>query len=563
MEAAPVYDEAKLKQWSRLYWGREEEDTATRFYLGPLGTGSAWPPEPLLHMEMRHAEQRHAAGEHVLPHRPSGDTQPLTLALLVGDSFQPLLQTIWAYRPTRLVFVVNEYYGSRRGADMTSGRTQWLRLREQVLRLPPDKREACSGDLAESACPKPVSDDPQSVFEYLHAALRTELADPNQRVVIDITGAKKTMVAGAFLLAAYTNAEISYVDFDSYDPDKRRPYGYTCRFREVNNPFHHLLLSQWERAAQAFERHDFAGARAALPAPADLPGTRLAAWQTGLQQLGDFLDLCDDWENGYLHKAHELLQTLPALRNVAPQVVAAVGKGWPDMTPDAEPSLDFLTDPEKLITYAYDELARAERLAGTKSHRNTRAAFVRAYALHETLMKARFIFAFLDAGAFTVTTSGANWASNKLPDDERAQATDWILLVLNSGVEKRLMQLTDGDSADVRTWRKGIKLYKSAISLPDLAFLPIDKKLSDKRNLIVHSYVPTPNDAMGEVIGLAQANLDDYRTQWAPLIQPRHDPAWEPDPDPFQRLTWSKLKTLCGLDAFVPDPRPPSKGASA
>ena len=102
------YSEEELARWTHSLWDRADEEERWRYYLGrPDVKGQPQPvgglPKPLLHIEMECAEKRGC-----LPKRIEGEE--VTLAFLVGDRFEPLLQAIWACRPDRLVPVLNEYY---------------------------------------------------------------------------------------------------------------------------------------------------------------------------------------------------------------------------------------------------------------------------------------------------------------------------------------------------------------------------------------------------------------------------------------------------------------------
>jgi len=91
-----------------MYWSKKGEQAWT-YYLGPVDIFPPIesPPKPLLYIEMECAASQ--------PGRlPEVDEDRLsTLVILVGESFEPLLQTIWAYLPQRLVPVVNEFYGDK------------------------------------------------------------------------------------------------------------------------------------------------------------------------------------------------------------------------------------------------------------------------------------------------------------------------------------------------------------------------------------------------------------------------------------------------------------------
>ena len=97
------------------------------------------------------------------------------------------------------------------------------------------------------------------MFKALVKVLHNE-----EDVVIDITGGKKSMVAGAFMYAAYAGSRISDVDFEEYDPEERRPYGFGCKIGELTNPYEKFALHEWERVRVLYERYQFRDAQMLL-----------------------------------------------------------------------------------------------------------------------------------------------------------------------------------------------------------------------------------------------------------------------------------------------------------
>ena len=66
-------------------------------------------------------------------------------------------------------------------------------------------------------------DRPDAVFQGLCEHVLPD-RQAGKRVIVDVTGAKKSMVAGAFLFAAYADMPISYVDFDEYDEEMQEVF---------------------------------------------------------------------------------------------------------------------------------------------------------------------------------------------------------------------------------------------------------------------------------------------------------------------------------------------------
>ena len=137
-------------------------------------------------------------------------------------------------------------------------------------------------------------------------------------MVIDITGAKKSMVAGAYLLAAYANLDVTYVDFAKYSPRDGRAFGYTCQIGTLENPYQIFRISEWQRARELYGQYAF---RAALDT---LEEIRAAAKSTDTEKQSLFdpeelkaidrvcsmIEVYDLWENGNLYEAHALTVTI-------------------------------------------------------------------------------------------------------------------------------------------------------------------------------------------------------------------------------------------------------------
>ena len=139
---------------------------------------------------------------------------------MLGHSFEPLLQAIVAYQPTQVLMVLNNKYNDERDGEMTGVRYYESNFEEAFDLLKENKLVSNKPTIL----PYPIREagySPVDIFRFL----RQELLKPdneNKRIVIDITGAKKDMVAGAYLFAAFADVPVSYVDFEIYDPRKRQ-----------------------------------------------------------------------------------------------------------------------------------------------------------------------------------------------------------------------------------------------------------------------------------------------------------------------------------------------------
>ena len=562
----------ELKLWAETYWKKEGEH-AKDYYLEaiPGFAQDGRPSKSLLEVELECAAYRKDC-------LPAPDDRLVTLVILVGTSFEPLLQTIWIYKPTRLVPVVNEFYGDREGPDRIAGNKHWENnLYKWIARLLKKRAEQLQG------VPKtvtPQEDNPTAVFNFLRDELKDDLIDAEHRVVIDITGAKKTMVAGAFLLAAYTNAEITYVDFDSYDEKGRRPYGFSCRLINVRNPFQEWALRDWERAAQLYTQYDFGGALSVLP-QAFGGGTK--TWEEELQALRLFLTICSRWENGQLWQAKQYVQQLlPELKQHVPLAVEGLYEFWPKPTalPESWISKGFLLEPRALLIYGHDELTRAKRLSGETGIDPTRcdyrAAFSRAYALHETLLKARVI-ALHQWGSIWVRkdfkTDRIPVKLHKLSPDWQLAILKWILNGMLSHMALKLITTSSAKNAVRLSYGLNVGTQEfypefwSAIEDRFPVFAPhthlnmtaqefkyFSIQLRDKRNLLTHNYVPATEDVSRQAIALAEANLKDYNANWGERTKKGFNPNETFADSQFAVPDWKIIIEKCKLD-FIPESR--------
>ena len=190
--------------------------------------------------------------------------------LLVGYSHDPLLQSICVYKPTHVILVLNAQYGE--GPDGQTGEEFGQFVARCIADLPPERcphQISQANHTLESVVLK--KDHPEEVFRTLCQLLIPRLQH-RECLVLDVTGGKKSMVAGAFLFGAFADVGVSYVDFDEYDPELRIPRGYTCRIGLLANPYH--TLSPRRRPGRPQEAHkpsvSYRGRRETVLAAPDL-----------------------------------------------------------------------------------------------------------------------------------------------------------------------------------------------------------------------------------------------------------------------------------------------------
>ncbi len=226
-------DKADLEKLTRKYWSDDK--------------GADWYVVHLLPKEMACAASET---------RLSLDQYDM-LVLLVGHSVEPLLQSVWAYKPKQVLLVLNEWYGPGQ-----SGNAWGQEIKRLIESLP----------VPHALPSKPKVIEPFEVVkagstEVFQALLRR--VPDRGGVLIDVTGAKKNMVVGAYLFAAFANVSVSYVDFDDdkYDKKYNRPYGYACQIGLLKNPYETFALRDWERVRELYGRYHFREALELLVGP--------------------------------------------------------------------------------------------------------------------------------------------------------------------------------------------------------------------------------------------------------------------------------------------------------
>lgn len=512
----------ELKEKYDYYWEQKGGTSVTlkiaeSYYVekahNPYETDLDCQPCPsLLALEMEHAAQK--------KHLPVYETdKQITLVYLVGESYEPLLQSIWGHRPNKLIPVVNQYYGDRPPSnDSIKGQYFWEKMLTLIHKLPLEINKDLAIDpnpLDENSL---IEDTPTAVFNYLHKKLAADLRDPNCKIIIDITGAKKTMVAGAFMFATYTKATIYYIDIERYK--NGRPYGFSCHFRQVKSPLDQLSLTIWQQIARQYKENNFAGALQLLETVLEAPENGNPLRQlASVQHFYKFLKICTFWDSGQLDRAKEELDTLtePALpcplKAKIPTAVTALAHYW--QPTQAE---QFFKDQNAIVLHAKDELSRIDRLC---QHQRLRSAFTRAYALNETLFKARVVALYAKQGK----------SVNKVVHDTLTRKL--VEILLNSEAYNGLPKLQPFPQS----------LNPSSTGKRTL------KKL---RNQITHDYFPAHLEQTKQVIEWAKQNLQNYQEEWQDILLTRATPSNALINATYSLPSWETLRDLCDLH-FIPE----------
>ncbi|MGH8590751.1 MAG: hypothetical protein ACREXX_15915, partial [Gammaproteobacteria bacterium] len=232
-------------------------------------------------------------------------------------------------------------------------------------------------------------------------------------------------------------------------------------------PLRDWALQDWERVKGQYDKYNFAAAIEAMPQKGPAALTAASA------KLKGFLEVCVAWEAGDLATAKELAaQLTQEWQQHVPLAVDELGDLWPVSGQERRHWLktEFLLNPRALVIYAEDELARARRLSRRQTRPDNRAAFVRAYAVHETLIKARVLI-LLEGGKLTLQRTTKDLVQQAMLYEMTSRAAKKVLTGRGS---------FKGASRSCSAW---------------LNFTPqIDeekeKSIEWNRNLFVHCYAP-------------------------------------------------------------------------
>jgi hypothetical protein len=410
---------------------------------------------------------------------------------------------------------------------------------EEVAKALPDRIERAPAIILEA-------DRPAEVFRSLRRVL-IPLLISRERMIVDITGGKKSMVAGALLFGAFAGIQISYVDFDEYDAKDRVPLGYTCRIGELKNPYQIFRLKDWDRVRVLYEGHFFHSAAALL---ADIRGS-MDTWFDrkdieAAERLQAAMALYGLWDNGDYSTAYEKGQEL---RLPLPTAVDVLGQGryWPQ-GPGAEELLAGLRkveetlyrDEERLVVYARDEEAKIGRLID--KNEDFRSALLRAVGLTEVLFRSRMLLA-LEQGKLEVDRGDGYRVCSDLDEATRAELRSGIIELESVYPFVQALRYDPKGNNEQRNrhvelrnkWR--LRRSSTAPKAPKA-----DEALKQLRNKATHTYLSVPRSVAAESLRVARENVKDYVDNWAtPSKQSvTGAPAWE------------ELCRRCGVEFLAP-----------
>jgi hypothetical protein len=519
-----------LKRMTEKYWLRQDDPVkkAIEFYLSPESFDGK---KSLLEAELEFARQKGRIAA-----KPCE-----TLVLLVGFSLEPLLQSVCVYQPRKVILLLNKagYPGK--------AHEEWhvfaSHVTEAIMRLVERGLLKQQPEFPDKGGKQgfPVEDSPDAVFRTLVDVLHDETD-----VVIDVTGGKKSMAAGAYLYAAYAGARISYVDFEEYDPEYRRPYGYSCKIGELANPYEEFALREWELVRNLYERYQFREARELLTQTVQSQMIRvLPDSKDPLDRLVAILEYYEYWDSGDFRKAKRSQAAQWMDPQKQPSAVVELGDQWFEISGSnfSQRPQRFYGDLPALQVYVRDELARIQRLIDYKE--DYRSAFLRAGGVNEIVMLARVVVLVSNPkdrddllNALDQRTPSISSVFNALLKPQGPQSQD-----LTIGPQHRCdIRFQNAPSITVRypgpmnSWWQNTRFFRDPQNGWD-DFLT-------RRNELAHKYFSVPKEWAKDALTFVKANFNDFLKS-IPTSEVRTEVRTE-------ALPWPELCDLCGLSRFLP-----------
>lgn len=507
------------------------------------------------------------------------------LVLLVGYSWEPLIISVYYHQPAEVLLVLNKRYGPVEGRNRGETFIEYCEQMVSADFLPQMPQ------ITPQAFQTVEDDTPQAVFKFLkqHAL---PYVNEGKKIVVDVTGSKKSMVAGAYLFSTYTNSTVAYIDFEEYDPVQGRPYGYSCRPRHFDNPLEKFKIGNWTQVRHLYESGRFAQAISLVREIQE--GAREyhdPEEEVAIQTLIQVLQFYERWAEGDYRTAQRRYLALKENPNLAhfpvPSVIHILGDFWFDQDEFAESvkqvekgagdlTQSIYSRDEKILAYAANELEICQRIFDREDYRS---ALLRSAGLFEFLLKARIIrlwisdqFVFDETEgksvqrAWTRATLMARYASqdtfpySKLESEllKSANFPQFIRCLrwkdTNKGRNRFLpIIIKDRQFKGHRTGTSKFFLAEFWKSL-DIDILRMREHYGMNRfpydfapifrNKAIHFCLPVSREIASVSITLARGNLADFRENWL---------ASSPSSLIVKPVEWREIIDMCNL-TFLPNP---------
>ena len=568
-------DQNQLRQLTRQAW---EKNRGVENYI-----------KERLSSELRCAQNSNA--DDGLPRLEAVSKSVFTLAMTVGTSLEPLLQLACVLKPQRIALILNKKYPNRPGNSQGKYLQRLLVSLSDASDLPKTLRPNLNKE--DITLHVLNSDTPTAVFQKLDEALNSPKSAPPAGSdfvnVVDVTGAKKTMIAGAFLYAAHSGLPIVYVDFDSdqYDEQWGRPYGFACKIREISNPYEAFALRDWERVRELVQGYNFSAARELvveiqeiMQQSPEAGGQESLYTESKIAAVGSLIKLLEVyelWDNGDYFQANQKAAEARFPDSLLPKAIFTLGDDWPhaDENSDAadaaqallrahlqlkegvtSPSESIFNQPKRLLSYIYDERDKIKRLVNQKE--DYRSAYLRAAGLYEFLLKARIGICWLNK-CLEAKPSGLDWGDVTSFGDKEHEAFKHMV---NNASERKFREMLKGEkelpvkggSVKLRNNAPRLGSYipnskldiETAIFTIDGRSTPLFVKL---RGEAIHTHLTIPKSVAEEALVLIQGAIAEFETNWFQRYFP------EIRLDEYKNCTipnWAEICKALSLDFLPP-----------
>ncbi|MDY6856504.1 MAG: hypothetical protein SWO11_17735 [Thermodesulfobacteriota bacterium] len=479
----------------------------------------------------------------------------------VGYSWEPLLISICAYKPEYLVLILNRFYGIHKGNAKGEKYKELLKklknknLIDNVPKILPEEYELI------------VEDSPNEVFKFLKRHVLPRI-NQGKEVIIDITGAKKSMVSGAYLFASYTNSIVTYVDYDTYNQEYGKPYGYTCKIGELKNPLELFKLREWDNVKQLYEKCSFRAARDLVNDIKPVASNFLDEEEVkSIEKLINWLNFYILWDDGDFKEAwiefNKKINTNQSKSAPFPSAVKMLKDIWPDKNNlmdgikslEGEGDIDksFYLKEKEFRVYAHDELEKIKRII--ESREDHRSALLRAAGLNELLFRARIIKLWKDnefvfeKGGETLTREDID-SNNKQKIEKKLVNSHGIHLIKSLRWEKNCKEKDNSLKLyGLEELGDPIKLHRSDDApILDKFWSEITKiksphDLFEYRNKAIHFCLTIPKKEADAAVTMAEKNLEDFEKNW---VTTGDDCNYS-----YDAKKWNDLCDVCGIK-FLP-----------
>ena len=503
----------------------------------------------------------HRERSHWPPSRAANASRRVVV-VLAGHSFEPLALSLCAWQPDEILFILSREYGEDSGNEYFRNQLQpqlaLLYGSATWHALSPPTREPITHSISAT---KHDGQGPGLVFDLISRGLREKVKDStgDTEVMVDITGGKKSMVAGAYLYAAVADLPITYVDFEKYDAWRRRPFSHTCSFGRIANAYQQFAIPQWHRAREGYETHLF-GAAGEIVCDIRTALREIAAssrQRRGLNALEQCLRVVDAWMAVDYRRARQQWNDLRAVCPAAATLLQRpafelLADHWPDTVTDGESlsaqaeefkkkaKKEFLPYRDRVLCHAQEECTRIRGIIERIG--DGRGGLLRSIALIESVLKTIVLYTGmkLDAAEFAFDLQE--------PAPRKPEVHDLILAVENGINTERGRKFKLDASSPPRAL-----LNEDPATLRDL------KALKEVRNNVAHGAMPVPLEVAKRALTLAELCIEALA-----LCPPSREHDGETPsavPAPEYPPPWEQLLEACGVD--LPVLRSSSQGGVA